>query len=117
MGNRLDANGTTYLMLAALAGDDGLVHDCIEKGANLDAVNTYGNTALHIAVESVSAAPTGSQVSPERCADQGLDMDVPQQDHRGVVEALVGSGASTDTVNSLGLTCYERVNVAPGTET
>src|SRR5207247_5172837 len=56
VGDRRGPGGATPLMYAALYGDAGMVRDLLERGADTDARNEAGATALMWAVPDVQKA-------------------------------------------------------------
>ena len=49
--HKVDSYGNTRLHDAVRAGNIGLICDLIEMGADVNAQNRWGNTALHLAAE------------------------------------------------------------------
>ena len=90
-------NFTTALMFAAGLGsgrnrseDDALeaVRLCLDRGADVNAFNTNGLTALHVAVER-------SDRIVKLLADRGAELDLKDKDGRTPLDIAMGVNAST----------------------
>lgn len=55
--NNKEDNGFTPLMLAAMRGNIQVAALLLEKGADMNAVNKFGKTALQLAEEGAAAYP------------------------------------------------------------
>ena len=110
-----DGSGNTLLMTAAQNGHEMLCRMLIERGADVNACNSRGNTALHFSYGACGPSRGRGEVPPARTADS------PTQQQR----ALTGYGyvelgeylrneceGRDDKLNDDGESCYDCFTMA-----
>ncbi|MDY6985652.1 MAG: ankyrin repeat domain-containing protein [Candidatus Thermoplasmatota archaeon] len=109
--NDRDDNGVTPLMLAAAKGDVRRVRDLIAKGADVNARNKWGATALMYAVNhsgSVEVAKilieNGADVNARDNNGETALIDATDRGNREMVKLLLESGADVNARTNDGVT-------------
>jgi ankyrin repeat protein len=111
--NTLDLDDNTPLIRASFLGNVKLMKALIERGANMDAVNDIGWTALHFAAQK-NQQGAANLLLTSGCSVNARDPDgntplwrAAFSDAGPVVQLLVAAGASLDEENDHGVGARE----------
>lgn len=121
-----DGSRTPFLMIATKAGKEDIVTLLLDKGANVDRVDKYGNTSLMVAAQkchegifNLLIARGADILKHNNCGETALsyaseDCDNPVK-YR-MCKTLIEKNANVDTVNELGYGPLHKIAGSPFTD-